>query len=395
LKEKDADLSQGLDARGKPLKPVQPKTAEDRDSEMGPADPSAPALMPAYAVSRTRLLLEGEAIPQGAHFWWEYDPYTGDSWGRILDYHRKAKTKRDVIGLSPAAVARVRDQVMRRWLGWKMAGLRPGWRPDRAPIPQLQDIVVRGGTDYDQYTYGIGGGDAATLRDALARRRATGFYQYESNKGLTAYGGPRGIWEPPTPPKPPPAPKPAPKPPKPPKPVPVAPDINEAVQAVEKLGFPARVVSKDEMPAYAPNAAASFDPLTNQIRINRDSTYWSDPSVEARLRKMGWAIGYSGSDIGTHEVGHALHWQVLLDAAGGDKDQAKREWKRLGDDATWRTTPERERQMWKVRKLVGRNAAMDPAEFVADVYAAIVNAGRTFPKWIMDLYELFQGPPLP
>lgn len=220
LKEKDADLAAGLDVKGKPLKPVKPKTADDRDSEMGPADPSAPALMPAYAVSRTRLLLEGEAVPAGAHFWWEYDPYTGDSWGRILDYHRKARTKRDVIGLSPAAVARVRDQVMRRWLGWKLAGLRPGWAPDRAPIPQLQDIVVRGGTDYDQYTYGIGGGDAATLRDALARRRATGFFQYEPGRGLTAYGGPRGIWEPPMPP---PAPRPTPKPPKPPKPTPIGP----------------------------------------------------------------------------------------------------------------------------------------------------------------------------
>jgi hypothetical protein len=212
LKEKDADLAQGLDARGKPLKPVKPATAEHRDSEQGPADPMAPALMPASAVSRTRLLLEGEAVPAGAHFWWEYDPYTGGSWGQILDYHRKARTKRDVIGLSPAAVARVRDQVMKRWAGWKAAGLRPGWRPDRAPIPQLQDIVVRGGTAYDQYTYGIGGSDAATLRDALARKRATGFYQYEPGRGLTAYGGPRGIWEPPTPPKPPPAPKPKPKP---------------------------------------------------------------------------------------------------------------------------------------------------------------------------------------
>jgi hypothetical protein len=60
LRAKDEDLAAGLDREGRALTPVTQATRENRVSAMGPADPNAPALMPAYAVSRTRLLLEGE-----------------------------------------------------------------------------------------------------------------------------------------------------------------------------------------------------------------------------------------------------------------------------------------------------------------------------------------------
>ena len=192
LKEKDADLAAGLDRHGAPLASISPATREDRRSEMGFADPDAPPLMPAYAVSRTRLLLEGEPTDDGARFWWGHDAYTGGPWGRILDYHRRGigrrRVKRDVIGLSADAVSRVRRQVMARWTAWKATGLRPGWKPPapvEAPPPRL---VTVGDTAYDQYTYGIGGKGGAPGEGV----QTTGFTQRRPGEGWTAFGGPGG-----------------------------------------------------------------------------------------------------------------------------------------------------------------------------------------------------------
>jgi hypothetical protein len=193
LKEKDHDLAEGLDRYGRPLRPISPLTKKYRKSAMGPADPNAPPLTPAYAVSRTRLLLEGESTQAGAQFWWGYDAHTGGDWGEILDHHRKGigsrKVKRDVIGLSSAARARVKQQVMARWLAWKRAGLRPGWKPSApaASVPKPRLVKVRGAkTDYQNFTYGIGNGTGAPAEGV----RSTGFFQWRPGTGGTAYGGP-------------------------------------------------------------------------------------------------------------------------------------------------------------------------------------------------------------
>ena len=163
-REKDRELAAGLDRRGRPLKPIKESTRRNRTSEMGPADPAAPPLMPAYAASRTRLLLTGAPTEDGraVEFWWEYDAHTGDSWGKILDYHRKgigrSKTKRDVIGISPAAVARVRDDIQERWRQYQRNGFAapPAGRPTPPrPAPRL---VATGRTDWHNFTFGIGGG---------------------------------------------------------------------------------------------------------------------------------------------------------------------------------------------------------------------------------------------
>ena len=85
---------------------------------MGPADPDAPPLTPAYGLSRTRSLFTGRAMPGHAEFFWRFDPVTGKPWGRILRYHADGAGRlpvRDVIGLSPASLAWVRDQVGVWW----------------------------------------------------------------------------------------------------------------------------------------------------------------------------------------------------------------------------------------------------------------------------------------
>ena len=203
LKEKDADLAAGLDRHGAALAPIAASTREHRESAMGPADPDAPPLMPAYAVSRTRLLLTGEAKRVQVEFYWEYDEHTGGSWGQILDYQRKGKgprggrrPKRDVIGISEAAIARVRAQVTARWrqeravlLGHAPAAAVPG----RMAVPTVppERIRVIGKTDFEHFTYGIGGpGSAEASARALAGGGSTGFFQRRPGTGQTAYGGP-------------------------------------------------------------------------------------------------------------------------------------------------------------------------------------------------------------
>lgn len=194
LKEKDADLAAGLDSKGKPLAPIKLATRRHRDSEMGPADPNAPPLTPAYAASRTRLLLTGEVDGESAVFWWEYDAKTGDTWGRILDYHRRgvagrSRTRRDVIGLSPEAVRRVRDELRARWMNFKLAGYRTTARQPAPAVPPPR-IVATGRTDFERFTYGIGGGSAADSQRALDRGMSTGWRQRRPGQGLPAIGGP-------------------------------------------------------------------------------------------------------------------------------------------------------------------------------------------------------------
>lgn len=272
LKEKDHDLAAGLDAGGAALTPVSEATRKHRVSAMGPADPNAPALMPAYAVSRTRLLLEGEPTKKGdaAEFFWGFDAHTGGSWGEILGHHRDGigarKVKRDVIGLSAAGRARVRQELLSRWQAFKLNAYRT---PERAAVPGPElpppRIGVRGRTDFEHFTYGIGSGTtgAAESRTALAAGRSTGFFQRRPGQGLTAFGGPgSGPLLPPRPPvapTPKPRPKPAPKP-KPlpppaplPKPAPVPPPVVVAPPPPPPKPKPA--------PLPPPPAAAPWTPV--------------------------------------------------------------------------------------------------------------------------------------
>jgi hypothetical protein len=155
LKVKDHELAQGLDKDGEDLEKISPKTRKYRRSAMTPSgkgDPNAPPLMPAKALSRTRSLLAGRALLTHAEFYWRFDAFTGESWGKVLANH--AKKGRDVIGLSERGVARVRALAWERWDQWKRGKFVPG-TPPVASAP----VVPRVGTyDVSRATFGIGGG---------------------------------------------------------------------------------------------------------------------------------------------------------------------------------------------------------------------------------------------
>ncbi len=126
LKEKDRDLAKGLDKDGKPLKPISPYTRKHRRSAMTPSgkgDPDAPPLIPGWQKSRTRSLLKGKAFNDRAEFWWAFDAFTGDSWATILEAQKKKG--RDVFGLSPAAIERVRKAAWKRWEAYNAGRYTP------------------------------------------------------------------------------------------------------------------------------------------------------------------------------------------------------------------------------------------------------------------------------
>ena len=121
------EILAGLDKDGKPLKPISKETREHRKSAMSPSgkgDPNAPPLIPASQKSRTYSLLAGRALTTHAEFFWRYDTWTGESWGDILAYQRTQG--RDVIGISVAAVAKVKAQSWAKWESWKQGTLLAG-----------------------------------------------------------------------------------------------------------------------------------------------------------------------------------------------------------------------------------------------------------------------------
>lgn len=139
LSQKDKDLAKGIDAHGHPLKAILPATRKHRRSEMTPSGrgaPEAPPLTPGYQKSRARSLLTGKAFADRAEFWWKFDPLTHDSFARILEY--QAQEGRDVFGLSPAALRRMRLICLGKYDDWKKG------KAEKAK-PEVKEFTVTGG----------------------------------------------------------------------------------------------------------------------------------------------------------------------------------------------------------------------------------------------------------
>lgn len=157
IREKVKDLRAGLDKNGEPLRAIAPKTRKYRRSAMTPSgkgDPDAPPLIPGWMKSRTISLLAGRAFADHAEFYWRYDAWTGDTWGKILAI--QAARGRDVIGLSPMATERVRVAAWRRWAAWKR-GAYPVASPSASRASAAAIAVPQVGSyDMTHATFGIG-----------------------------------------------------------------------------------------------------------------------------------------------------------------------------------------------------------------------------------------------
>jgi hypothetical protein len=127
IEAKERELRQGLDRFGNPMHALAQSTIRRRKSAVGPAHAYAPPLTPAYKLSRTRSLFTADVNERatGVVCWWMYDEITGASWGDILEYHRTGNERlpvRDVIGLTPASLAKIKQQALAWWNAY-LAGL--------------------------------------------------------------------------------------------------------------------------------------------------------------------------------------------------------------------------------------------------------------------------------
>ena len=131
---KQDELARGLDRHGRKLKPVRVRKIKFRRS--GRVVDGEP-LMPHRGLSRTRRLLRYTVTSIGVLFYW------GNGWAKILDYHRrgaclKRKGKiigklpvRDVFGISPAGMERIRAEAEMHW--------RNGTMPDKKIAGEMAD----------------------------------------------------------------------------------------------------------------------------------------------------------------------------------------------------------------------------------------------------------------
>jgi hypothetical protein len=169
IKAKDAEITAGMQADGSPMRPISAATRRHRHSAMtasGKGSPSAPPLTPAYKLSRTRSLLAGNAYPDRVEIYWRYDAMIGDTWSRILTY--QADQGRDVFGLAPADLERIRLQVLGQWLRWTRSGRVVPAEVRGQAVITAQTAASRGGhatpvhatppgsTDLTHATMGIG-----------------------------------------------------------------------------------------------------------------------------------------------------------------------------------------------------------------------------------------------
>ena len=191
---KDISLAKGLDRHGSPLRPISERTRRNRKSAMGKADKFAPPLTPAHGLSRTRAWLTGRAYPDRAMFYWK------GGWGKILDMHRRGAGHlpvRDVIGLSYKDLVKVEQRANAWWRAWKQGSqvesqarefkfvapaavkVQPAPGKVAVVVPPPRKIAVRGRTDFENATFGIGGPGSGIerARAALAEGYSSGMYQ--------------------------------------------------------------------------------------------------------------------------------------------------------------------------------------------------------------------------
>jgi hypothetical protein len=182
--QKDRDLAAGLDRFGAPMVALAPATIAHRHSDMGPADPNAPPLTPAHALSRTRALFDGRAFADHAEFFWRDDRFSGLHWGKVLGWHREGAGHlpvRDVIGISRQSLDAIRPKAHQWWSLFKH-GKAIGAATKKLEVATgatgPAKLKVIGYTDVENFTFGINTTKAET-EAAIAAGQHSGFFQFK------------------------------------------------------------------------------------------------------------------------------------------------------------------------------------------------------------------------
>jgi hypothetical protein len=121
------------------------------------------------------------------------------------------------------------------------------------------------------------------------------------------------------------------------------------------------------------NLAAQYYPGNDTIVINARSKYWDPGEVEA-AHKRGWLSSDDPNHIINHELGHRAHRQAIGPERWDQQNTKSTE----GPGKT------------RIEKEVSQYAAVNRAEFVAEVYAGM-KSGKTYDPKIMEQFRVFGG----
>ena len=362
LEAKDKELAAGLDVTGAPMAALSPRTIERRHSEMGPADPTAPPLEPAWGLSRTRSLLQGRYRGDVATFDWAYDEHTGGSWGKILSYHKKGDRarhlpKRNVIGLSPQSMAEVRQRA-RDWVHrWKSTGRVPAAQPAQRgampagvtpspylvstvqaykpqfpelAVPERNRVVSQIGINGNIYTLGAGVGNkasAAAITRGIANGTFSGFRdtsheerQRQTAEILARLRARAGRSTPSTPPPPPPTPaRPAPTRPLPSRPINAfgraaaiePPVVVSQPQPVPINAFGTRGETISQPPTYGLSAARVVVARGAKAPVDQLTKGWFGKKLSpAELASIAGAPDHAVATVNAQPLAFTVEWEL-------------------------------------------------------------------------------------
>jgi hypothetical protein len=183
-------LEAGIGASGEGLTHLAASTIlRRRSARARRADPTAPPLIPAHALSRTNSLLRGRVLDDlsGVEMYWSTDRTTGLNWGQVIQWHKDGSTRyppRDVMGLAPQFHPEVQAGIDHWWsLRRKEAGAPA--TPTPAYVPKFPERAVAKNplavTQFELrnelYTVGAASGpvSVASLNAAIRAGRLSGF----------------------------------------------------------------------------------------------------------------------------------------------------------------------------------------------------------------------------
>jgi Mlc titration factor MtfA (ptsG expression regulator) len=137
------------------------------------------------------------------------------------------------------------------------------------------------------------------------------------------------------------------------------------------------------------------------IDVTHKPQFWQDDTMAQEMEKEGWWTSNSRSGIVVHELGHVVHLNniktqgVVQPGKKGVDTVPAHYW-----DSFDQVLPPEEAQQYKatlaanpeIKNVVSQYGARNPVEWVAEVYAGVVGAGKNYPPEVMDFYRLLKGP---